>query len=339
MQKHPQKFGGMGKLLYLCNTRIRHASRRPAYQGGTFILYSYMNYTNPPLDTPQLIASLRERGLTILDEGKAVKFLEDVSYFRFAAYLRPLEIGNDDKHFKKDTTIEQAMALYEFDAELRMLLFSAIQRIEISLRSKVINKFSLAHGAFWYMNPEIATDKHKYVENLSSLERELQRSKDDFIKEHHAKYGSNTLPPSWKLIDLTSFGCLTKLFFNFSDGALKKKVARSYGIPQQEILESWMKAINALRNTCAHHGRVWNRIMPTMPQMPVTLKKPWIKSRMQVANKLYPVLCSIIYWLNAIDSDNTLTYDFKALLKRYPIVDAAAMGFPAGWQDEELWTK
>ena len=326
-------------MLYFCSTRIRHASRRPAYQGGTFILYRYMEYTNPPLDTPQLIASLRERGLNIADEGKAVRFLEDVSYFRFAAYLRPLENGNDDKHFKEGAAMEQAMALYEFDAELRMLLFAAIQRIEISLRSKVINQFSLAHGAFWYMNPELATDKHKYVENLSSLERELQRSKDDFIKEHYAKYGSHTLPPSWKLIDLSSFGCLTKLYFNFSDGALKKKVARSYGVPQQEILESWMKAINALRNTCAHHGRVWNRVMPTMPQMPVRLKRPWIKNRVQVANRLYAVFCCIIYWLNAIDARNTLVGDFKALLKRYPMVDVAALGFPTGWQDEELWTK
>jgi len=189
------------------------------------------------------------------------------------------------------------------------------------------------------MNPDLATDKHKYVENLSSPEHDLQRSKDDFIKEHYTKYGSNTLPPSWKLIDLTSFGCLTKLFFNFFNGALKKKVARSYGVPQQEIQESWMKAINALRNTCAHHGRVWNRIMPTMPQMPTTLKQPWIKSRVQVANRLYTVLCCIIYWLNAIDAGNTLACDFKALLKRYPIVDAAAMSFPACWQDEELWTK
>lgn len=301
-------------------------------------LYSYELHESPLRYFPTHRKPER-RGLAIADEDKAVRFLEDVSYFRFAAYLHPLENGNDDKHFKEDATMEQAMALYEFDAELRMLLFSAIQRIEISLRSKVINKFSLAHGAFWYMNPELATDKHKYVENLSSLERELQRSKDDFIKEHYVKYDSNTLPPSWKVIGLTSFGCLTKLFFNFSDGALKKKVARSYGVPQQEILESWMKAINALRNTCAHHGRVWNRIMPTMPQIPATLKRPWIKSRVQVANRLYPVLCCIIYWLNAIDDNNTLDCDFKALLKRYPIVNVTAMGFPHDWQTEELWTR
>lgn len=152
---------------------------------------------------------------------KAIAFLENVSYFRFAAYLRPLKAS--DKHtYKENATFEKAVRLYEFDAKLRTLLFSAIQKIEISLRAKVINQFSLTYGAFWFINPDLAIDKHKYAENLSSLDRELQRSKDDFIKEHYVKYGKENFPPAWKLIDLTSFGCLTKLYFNFANGAGKE---------------------------------------------------------------------------------------------------------------------
>ena len=158
--------------------------------------------------------------------------------------------------------------LYRFDAELRNLLFSAIQLIEISLRAKIINRFSLAHGAFWFIDPTMAIDQHKYSDNLNTLERELARSKDDFIQEHFVKYGHDKFPPTWKLLDLTSFGTLTKLYFNFADRRVKKQIARSYGVPQHEILESWMKAVNTLRNACAHHNRIWNRIMPVMPQIP-----------------------------------------------------------------------
>ena len=126
--------------------------------------------------------------------------------------------------------------------------------------------------------------------NLSTLERELQRSKDDFIKEHFVKYNANGYPPAWKLIELTSFGCLTKLYFNFSDTAVKKKIAREYGVPQHEILESWMKSVNALRNACAHHSRIWNRVMPVMPQMPSSLNHSWISNRPLIANRLYAIL-------------------------------------------------
>lgn len=296
-----------------------------------------MSYTKPPLDTLDIIETLKERGLRIIDEVQAVKFLNHVSYFRFATYLRPMEDDASTHHYKPTASFEKAVILYEFDARLRHLLFSAIQQIEVSLRSKIINKFSLAHGAMWFVDSSLAANKHKFAENLSALERELQRSKDDFIKEHFVKYGSEGYPPAWKLIELTSFGCLTKLYFNFSDTAVKKLIAREYGVPQHEILESWMKSVNALRNACAHHGRVWNRIMPVMPQLPTRLKKTWIADISIAPNRLYAILCCMIYWLNAIAPDNTLAKDFRELLDAYSNIDTRAMGFSENWRNEPLW--
>ena len=296
-----------------------------------------MSYTKQPLDTPDIIGTLKERGLTIADEEKAMTFLNHVSYFRFATYLRPMEDDATTHHYKSNASFEKAVMLYDFDTKLRQLLFTAIQQVEISLRSKIINKFSLAHGAMWFLESSLATDKHKFAENLSSLERELQRSKDDFIKEHFIKYNMNGYPPAWKLIELTSFGCLTKLYFNFSDTTVKKKIAREYGVPQHEILESWMKSINALRNACAHHSRIWNRVMAVKPQLPGKLKNAWILNTSVASNRLYAILCCLIYWSNAISSNNTLAKDFKELLDAYPNVDAKAMGFPENWRSEPLW--
>lgn len=296
-----------------------------------------MLYTKQPLDTPDIIRTLRTRGLSIADETSAIEFLNHVSYFRLASYLRPMEIDSSTHHYRSTASFEKAVMLYEFDARIRQLLFAAIQQIEVSLRSKIINKFSITHGAMWFLDSSLATDKHKFSENLSTLERELQRSKDDFIKEHFSKYSSTSYPPAWKLIELTSFGCLTKLYFNFSDTVVKKKIAREYDVPQHEILESWMKSVNALRNTCAHHGRVWNRVMPVMPQIPVKLKNAWVKNTSIPRNRLYAILCCMVYWLNAITPDNTLASDFKHLLASYPDVNTRSMGFPEDWQEEPLW--
>lgn len=298
-----------------------------------------MKYTKLPLDTSDIIDVLKTRGLAITDEKKAVEFLNHVSYFRFATYLRPMEEDVRLHRYKATASFEKAVMLYEFDIRLRQLLFAVIQQIEISLRSKIINKFSLAHGAMWFLDSELAVDKHKFAENLNTLERELQRSKDDFIKEHFEKYNSGGYPPAWKLLELTSFGCLTKLYFNFSDISVKKKIAREYGVPQHEILESWMKSINALRNACAHHGRVWNRVMAVKPQMPVRLKNKWISNTSIAPNRLYAVLCCMLYWLNAISLNHSLVTDFKALLKAYPNVDIKAMGFPEQWEAESIWNE
>ncbi len=206
------------------------------------------------------------------------------------------------------------------------------------MRAKIINHFSLSYGPFWFMQPELAIDKHKFTENLGTLERELQRSKSDFIKEHYAKYGKEGYPPAWKMLELVSFGCLTKLYLNFSDTRIKKDIARSYFVPQHEILGSWMKSVNALRNACAHHERIWNRAMPAIPQLPDTLYNLWIMNKPKSSNRFYSVFCCLIYWLNTINPNNTLILNFKSLIQSFPNVDTAAMGFPQNWKDDPFWT-
>lgn len=63
----------------------------------------------------------------------------------------------------------------------------------------------------------------------------------------------------------------------------------------------------------------------------------WIRDRHFQPFKLYPILCCIVYWLNAIDPTNTFVADFKALLLKYPIVNPVLMGFPTSWGNEALW--
>ena len=49
------------------------------------------------------------------------------------------------------------------------------------------------------------------------------------------------LPPVWKTLEVTTFGTLSKLFGNFKDNAIKKRIAREFNLPQHVILESWVK--------------------------------------------------------------------------------------------------
>ena len=48
--------------------------------------------TKQALSVSEQIELLKSRGLNIADSSKAVKFLDEVSYFRFVQYLRPMEI-------------------------------------------------------------------------------------------------------------------------------------------------------------------------------------------------------------------------------------------------------
>ena len=64
-----------------------------------------MLYTNPPLDTHTLVSHLIDDGLLVNDVAFAEDFLENVSYFRFNAYLRPFEEANGANRFKPNNTL------------------------------------------------------------------------------------------------------------------------------------------------------------------------------------------------------------------------------------------
>ena len=294
-----------------------------------------MNYTKNALSISDQIAALQQRGLVVNDLASAEYFLNHVSYFRFDAYLHIFE--QPDGTFRNGTTFEQVSALYGFDVELRQLIFGAVQCIEIALRSQVIHQFSLAHGPFWFIDASLSLDKLKFAENLATLQRELEHTKEEFIKEHKTKYGTTTFPPAWKILELISFGCLTRLYRNFADTPAKKRIARGFGVAKYESLESWMVAITVLRNHCAHHSRVWNRYYPMIPKLPPIMRNAWINVNGIAPYSLYAILCCIVYWLNNIDPQNTFVSELKILLSKFPTVHPSAMGFPQGWDNEPLW--
>ena len=111
-----------------------------------------MQYTKQAMDFNCQLNILKERGLTIEDEEEAMKFLHSVSYFRFANYLQPMENNAESHRFAQNSSFTFATNLYIFDRELRSLIFTAIQDIEIAFRTRIIHYFSMEHGPFWFMD-------------------------------------------------------------------------------------------------------------------------------------------------------------------------------------------
>ena len=283
------------------------------------------------------LAVLKSRGLIIDDEAIAVRQLSSISYYRLASYWRPMEIDKASHQFKPNSHFANAMDLYNFDMKLRSLIFTAIQKIEIAFRSKVIHSFSLPYGSFWFMDSTLFKNPAIFARCLGNLDDELKRTKEEFVLEHYAKYDSPAFPPVWKTMEVASFGTVSKIFSNFADNKVKKDVAKGFGLPQHLFLESWITAIAVLRNCVAHHARTWNRIFSIKPQLPSSLQGDWIADRNIPPFKLYPFLCTMQYLLAATNDREEFKEGIKSLLAQYPNVDATTMGFPAHWQDEPLW--
>jgi len=109
----------------------------------------------------------------------------------------------------------------------------------------------MKYGAFWFTDPALAFNPTLFTTNLTHLRTEILRSREDFIQEHFAKYTSPDVPPSWKALEVVTFGTLSKLYFNLKDNEIKKVIASEFHLPHRKFLDSWIKSIAVLRNIIA----------------------------------------------------------------------------------------
>ena len=60
--------------------------------------------------------------------------------------------------FKHDACFEEVIARYEYDRELRLMLFNAVEAIEIALRTKMIYYLSQSYGGLFYLDASLFDD-------------------------------------------------------------------------------------------------------------------------------------------------------------------------------------
>jgi abortive infection bacteriophage resistance protein len=298
-----------------------------------------MIYDKGPLTIAQHIHQLRTRGLVISDEPLATHYLSQVSYYRLAGYWWPMQSDKVNHTFKENSTFEDVIALYNFDRELRNLLFDVIEKIEISLRTKLIYHLSLEFSPWWFQDTTIFQDSGALIETLASIKEEVDRSKDIFIKEHKRKYKDDLrFPPAWKTLELTSFGSLSKLYGNLKNTITSKDtIARELGAVNHTYLPSWLQSISQIRNYCAHHSRLWNRNLPGTPKLLPRPPHRWVVEVPSDTSKLYMHLCIMKYLVNIIAPENSFSIKLQELLTKYPSVDLNALGMKSNWLNEPLW--
>ena len=296
-----------------------------------------MKYTKLPLTIPEQILRLKQRGLKFDNEPQAGHYLLNISYYRLRAYTYPFQDNADDNHqFIKQVTFEQIIDLYVFDRQLRLLLFNAIEKIEVALRTQIIYQYSLLYGSHWHLIPGLFNNVMYFAEHTSALQREVNRSTEAFIKHYRNTYTDPSEPACWMSLEVSSMGLLSKIYANLKKDSTKDDIALHFGLKNVDVLGNWMFCISILRNICAHHGRVWNRRLSqiTMPRKTIN---PYLQNSSVYPNKLYAYIANITYLLNIISPGHGFTNNLMQLMARCPLLQEKEMGFPADWKNEPLW--
>ena len=293
-----------------------------------------MKYTKSALTYNQQADLLISRGL-IADKSDLVEKLRAVNYYRLSGYWYPFQ--NIDDIFQPQTTLDQVWRRYTFDRQFRLLILDAIERVEISVRTQVVYQLSHRYGPFGYVD-SVTLPKLSAVEFprlLENINREWMRSSEEFIQHFRSKYDGKR-PPLWMASEIMTFGTMLTMFKGLEQN-LKQAIAADYHI-SDSVLQSWLVALNGTRNICAHHGRLWNRLLGYKPLIPKQRKHPQWHDPVEVTNdRMFSILTILKYMMNRIAPQSSWAERFKSLLAKYPEIPIVQMGFPENWAECLIW--
>jgi len=297
-------------------------------------------FIKPSLTIDQQIAHLKVQGMTVADEALARRWLQHVSYYRLSAYWLPLEHpkGQAGPRFQAGASFELATELYEFDRQLRLLVLDAIERIEVAIRGAWA--YALAHqgGPHGYLNAALYSDRSKFHDNLARLVRDVGTSPETYIAHYRSNYDDPAMPPVWMVAELMSFGQISRWYSLLTDRALRNSIAAPLGLPEV-VMVPLLKHLSIIRNSCAHHARLWNRgflLRMRVPQKPANLAASLMPHNGGPA-LLYNALTLIHYMLDRAAPGSQWKSRLIDLLDTHPLKNLSAMGFPADWRTRSLW--
>lgn len=303
---------------------------------------------------------LASRGLA-LDRSTAEQWLQSIGYYRLSGYWYPYreldlsrQSGRLDR-FVPDANFEDVARLYEFDRKLRTLIHDGIERVEVALRSQLSNALG-SIGPLAYRDASMFRPVFGHTSWLVTARLRVDRARrhSDPIRHHEAEYAGEL--PIWVLTEVLDFADVSRLY----DGLLARDqwtIAERLGVHiddsglsanqrakarKSHPLARWFEQLTVLRNTSAHHSRVWNRSFTPVSTAGLRTIDELRSLPEGQSERLYGALLVMGHLLQGISPGTTWTQKVRALIEGSFATllgrSVAEMGFPERWCAEPLWS-
>ena len=207
------------------------------------------------------ITILQNKGLIIDDMDKAKEILLRENYFFISGYRHLFLASPESRKFIPGTNFRELIALFNFDRQLRNIIFKNILIIENNIKSVIAYNLSKTFGITEknYLNPKNFTrdsDKIRQVNDLlKKMKRQIRVNGGQHAATSHYISNYGYIPP-WIVVKVLSFGIVSELF-----GILKlenqKEVAEIFNVNYQD-LSSYLTLLSNYRNLCAHEDIVFD---------------------------------------------------------------------------------
>ncbi len=294
-----------------------------------------IHFKKPPRSYEEQLTILIERGLIVQDHNFALSCLSNIGYYHLTPYWKVFYTNEQENMFKKDIFFNDIINLYKFDRALRRLLFHSISTLEVSFRTEFANFLCCK-----YKDPFIFS-KHNLFDNQDFFEKsteklcsEVQNSREQFCIHYKNKY-TEKIPPAWIAIELMTLGEVSKWYANLKHISDQDGISKKFEL-SGSLFKPFLYTITDIRNSCAHHARLWNKVIPHQPKL--TRHSDFFSENLNRDGnkKIYNALVYLSSCLKAINSGITLDKEISKLIQQFK-PDTKAMGFPDDWEKLSLW--
>lgn len=209
----------------------------------------------------QLKKLVVDKKLIIDDYNLALEKLRDIGYYALIGGYKTSFRDPMTRVYKNNTTFEDILALYEFDDQLRELLFHYLCQIEKKLRSLISYSFCETYGeqqaAYLLVSNYNQTKKNQ--QGITKLIRILSRLANTNADYDYLVYQRRVYHnvPLWVLMNAVTFGQLSKMY-SFLTAGIRKKVSKNFYHLSDRELEQYLKVLVLYRNVCAHNERLFS---------------------------------------------------------------------------------
>lgn len=218
--------------------------------------------SKPYLTYLQQIQKLKnEKGLIINDEIYAKQVLTNIGYFSLIGGYKNLFINPMTRKYEEPTTIEDIVALYYFDEDLRQLTFKYLIKIEQKIRQLISDSFCKQYGEDqnYYLSASSYNPSKKMSASVNKLIRILdynanKNNEHDYLVHQRNVYGN---VPLWVNTKVMTFGQLSK-FYSLLQSREQTRVSKVFVNVSERSLTQYLNALTMFRNVCAHNERLFS---------------------------------------------------------------------------------
>jgi len=207
------------------------------------------------------IELLRKKGLVIDDISYAKEVLLRENYFFLSGYRHLFLKDDGSRHFITNTNFRELYGMFNFDRQLRNILFKNILIVENNLKSILSYVISKNHGFKEnnYLNSDNFVKDNTKARQINDLIRKMKRQINVNGKQHAATkhYISNYgYIPLWVVVKVLSFGIVGELY-SILQKEDQEEIASIYKVSVNSLI-NYLPILANYRNLCAHEDICYN---------------------------------------------------------------------------------